>query len=99
MQHQRAVGYVFAGSEPTLMERMIGPRRPFYKAGPVLRLGRIPEDVFAAFIEERFRASGIPAEAGLGDGDRRSRRATCPMTCSGWRTKHGMMRGPRAGRR
>ena len=37
-QHQRQVGYVFAGSEPSLMEKMIGPRRPFYKAGPVMRL-------------------------------------------------------------
>ena len=38
VQDQRAVGYVFAGSEPSLMERMLGPRRPFYKAGPVMRL-------------------------------------------------------------
>src|SRR5204862_5444534 len=37
-QRQRQVGYVFAGSEPSLMEKMIGPRRPFYRAGPVLRL-------------------------------------------------------------
>ena len=28
-QQQRQVGYVFAGSEPSLMERMIVPRRPF----------------------------------------------------------------------
>ena len=34
VQDQRQVGYVFAGSEPSLMERMLGPRRPFYKAGP-----------------------------------------------------------------
>ncbi len=66
VQQQRSVGYVFAGSEPTLMEQMISPKRPFYKAGPVMRLGRIPEDVFAAFVEERFRSSGLPAEAGLG---------------------------------
>ncbi len=66
VQHQRRVGYVFAGSEPTLMEQMISPRRPFYKAGPVLRLGRIPEGEFAAFVEERFRVSGLPAEPGLG---------------------------------
>src|SRR3989454_9008644 len=33
VQHQRDVGYVFAGSEPSLMERMLSPRRPFYKAG------------------------------------------------------------------
>ena len=65
-QHQRHVGYVFAGSEPSLMEKMIGPRRPFYKAGPVMRLERIPPDVFAAFIEERFAGSGVRTEPGLG---------------------------------
>jgi hypothetical protein len=66
VQQQRQVGYVFAGSEPSLMEQMIGPKRPFYKAGPVLRLGKIPPDVFAAFVERRFRRAGITAEAGLG---------------------------------
>ena len=48
------------------MEKMIGPKRPFYKAGPVMRLDKIPPDVFAAFIESRFGKSGIRAEAGLG---------------------------------
>jgi hypothetical protein len=65
-QHQRNVGYVFAGSEPSLMEKMIGPRRPFYKAGPVMRLEKIPADLFAEFVEARFARSGIRAEAGLG---------------------------------
>ena len=65
-QHQRHVGYVFAGSEPSLMERMIGPRRPFYKAGPVMRLQKIPPDTFAAFIEERFAGTGLRPEPGLG---------------------------------
>ena len=36
VQQQRSVGYVFAGSEPSLMEQMIGRKRPFYKAGPVM---------------------------------------------------------------
>jgi uncharacterized protein len=66
IQHQRQVGYVFAGSEPSLMDRMIGPKRPFYKAGPVMRLGRIPADVFAGFIDARFLRSGIRPEPGLG---------------------------------
>jgi hypothetical protein len=66
VQHQRNVGYVFAGSEPSLMERMLGPKRPFYKAGPVIRLDRIPADEFAAFIDGRFKHSGIKSEAGLG---------------------------------
>ena len=66
VQHQRDVGYVFAGSEPSLMERMLGPKRPFYKAGPVMRLDKIPADQFAAFIDARFRRSGFTPEASLG---------------------------------
>src|SRR5262245_37740029 len=66
VQHQRDVGYVFAGSEPSLMERMLTPKRPFYKAGPVMRLERIPADEFAEAIETRFARSGIRPEPGLG---------------------------------
>jgi len=66
VQQQRRVGYVFAGSEPSLMEKMIGPKRPFYKAGPVMRLDKIPPDIFTEFIESRFARSGIRADAGLG---------------------------------
>jgi hypothetical protein len=66
VQHQRRVGYVFAGSEPTLMEQMISPRRPFFKAGPVMRLQKIPPDLFADFLEDRFRRSGLKPVEGLG---------------------------------
>lgn len=66
VQHQREVGYVFAGSEPSLMDRMLGPKRPFYKAGPVMRLDKIPADEFAAFIDDRFTRSGMRPEPGLG---------------------------------
>jgi len=66
VQHQRDVGYVFAGSEPSLMERMLSPRRPFYKAGPVMRLEKIAAEEFAAFIDGRFTRSGMKPEAGLG---------------------------------
>jgi uncharacterized protein len=67
VQHQRQVGYVFSGSEPALMERMLGKSRPFYKAGPVMRLQKIPEDRFAAFLEARFRATGIKPVADFGN--------------------------------
>ena len=67
IQHQREVGYIFAGSEPTLMERMLTPKRPFYKAGPVMRLEKIPAGEFAAFIDERFARTGMAPESGLGD--------------------------------
>jgi len=66
VQHQRDVGYVFAGSEPSLMERMLGPKRPFYKAGPVMRLDKIPAGQFADFIDARFARSGFKPEPGLG---------------------------------
>lgn len=67
VQEQRQVGYVFAGSEPSLMERMLGPQRPFYKAGPVLRLQKIPEREFAAFLEEHFSRTGLTLEPGLSE--------------------------------
>jgi len=66
VQQQRQVGYVFSGSEPTLMERMLGKSRPFYKAGPVMRLQKIPADRFAAFIEARFKTTGFKPIANLG---------------------------------
>ena len=66
VQHQRQAGYVFSGSEPALMERMLGRSRPFYKAGPVMRLQKIPPDRFADFVEARFKATGIKAATGLG---------------------------------
>jgi len=66
VQHQRQAGYVFSGSEPTLMERMLGRSRPFYKAGPVMRLQKIPADRFADFVEARFRATRFKPEPGLG---------------------------------
>jgi len=66
VQQQRDVGYVFAGSEPSLMERMISSRRPFYKAGPVMRLQKIAPDEFAEWLEARFAKTGLRPEAGLG---------------------------------
>jgi len=66
VQHQRQVGYVFSGSEPSLMEAMLGRSRPFYKAGPVMRLQKIDAADFAAFVEARFKATGIRPEEGLG---------------------------------
>lgn len=66
VQHQRQVGYVFSGSEPSLMERMLGRSRPFYKAGPVMRLQKIPPDAFAEFLEAKLHATGIKPAPGLG---------------------------------
>jgi len=42
------------------MERMLAAP-PVHKAGPVMRLQKIPGDVFAGFLEARFAASGMRA--------------------------------------
>ena len=66
VQDQRQVGYVFAGSEPSLMEKMLTPKRPFYKAGPVVRLQKIDPEVFGDWLEQRFKSSRVAPEPGLG---------------------------------
>ena len=68
VQTQRRVGYVFAGSEPSLMARLLRPRRPFYKAGPLLALEKIPAPLFVRAIVERFARTRITiAEATAAD--------------------------------
>ena len=52
---------MFAGSEPSLMEKMIGPRRPFYKAGPVMRLEKIPPGEFAEVTVHDWRGYDLVA--------------------------------------
>lgn len=66
VQQQREVGYVFAGSEPSLMDRLISHRRPFYKAGPVMRLQKIDPDEFRDWLDARFAKTGLKPEPGLG---------------------------------
>jgi hypothetical protein len=55
VQRQREVGYVLSGSQPSLMEGMLSPRRPFHKAGPKLFLDKIPAAAWKAFIPAQFR--------------------------------------------
>ena len=58
VQVQREVGYVFAGSQPSLMEQMLSPKHPFHKAGPRLFLDKIPEGAWREFIGGHFRRRG-----------------------------------------
>ncbi|HTX52165.1 MAG TPA: hypothetical protein VMD08_02050 [Candidatus Baltobacteraceae bacterium] len=53
-QRQRQVGYVFAGSQPTMMEAMLAPKSPFFKAGPTLFLDRIPKAVWQEYVPAQF---------------------------------------------
>jgi uncharacterized protein len=55
VQEQREVGYVFAGSQPSLMEEMLSAKRPFHKAGPQMFLDKIPANDWKDFITRHFR--------------------------------------------
>ena len=68
---------------------MIGPKRPFYKAGPVMRLEKIPADEFAAVRRRSLHALGHRARSRASARRSSTSPATCRTTCSGWRTKPG----------
>jgi hypothetical protein len=55
VQEQREVGYVFAGSQPSLMQEMLSSRRPFHKAGPQMFLDKIDAGDWKEFISRQFR--------------------------------------------
>lgn len=58
VQEQRDVGYVFAGSQPSLMEEMLSAKRPFHKAGPQMFLDKIPAKDWKDSITRHFRQRG-----------------------------------------
>jgi hypothetical protein len=58
IQGQREVGYVFAGSQPSLMQEMLSAKRPFHKAGPQVFLDKIPAESWKEFITSHFRRRG-----------------------------------------
>ncbi|MGB9029742.1 MAG: hypothetical protein WCC27_06450 [Acidobacteriaceae bacterium] len=58
VQKQREVGYVFAGSQPSLMREMLSAHRPFHKAGPQMYLDKIPASDWKAFISRQFGRRG-----------------------------------------
>ncbi|HEX4308656.1 MAG TPA: hypothetical protein VHZ25_01445 [Acidobacteriaceae bacterium] len=67
-QKQREVGYVFAGSQPSLMKEMLSARRPFHKAGPQMFLDKIPAAEWKVFISGQFARRGRRLEEGALDG-------------------------------
>jgi hypothetical protein len=58
VQEQRGVGYVFAGSQPTLMQDMLTASRPFHKAGPQMFLDKIAAADWKEFIATQFHKRG-----------------------------------------
>jgi uncharacterized protein len=60
IQHHRAeAAYLFAGSHPGLMAELFGDReRPFYGQARAIRLGPLPDEPLAEYIDARFRDTG-----------------------------------------
>lgn len=68
IQEHRHVGYVFAGSEMSLLSDMTqNAERPFYRLGRVRFLTAIPRPEFALFLAESFLAGGFIIEGGSVD--------------------------------
>jgi uncharacterized protein len=64
VQGQREVGYVFAGSQPSLMQEMLSSKRPFHKAGPQMFLDKIAAEAWEEFIASQFRKRGRTVDDG-----------------------------------
>jgi hypothetical protein len=63
-QHHRQVGYVFAGSKPHLLRRMVeDPDAAFYRFGRRLELGPIPAEAWFAYLKPRFSKGRIEVSA------------------------------------
>jgi uncharacterized protein len=59
LQHQDQVGYVFCGSEPSLLRSLFQDRaRPLFGQAEQVNLGRVPFDDAYDFIARRFEESG-----------------------------------------
>ena len=80
------------------MERMLGRSRPFYKAGPVMRLQKIPADRFAAVHRSALQGERHQGRSRASAPRSSSSPATCPTTSSGSRTRSGTMPGRADGR-
>lgn len=67
-QHQRNVGYLFAGSKRHMLNDMAyNKSRAFYKIGKVMNLKKIPRKEFCKFLECKFKDTGFALEEGVVD--------------------------------
>jgi hypothetical protein len=64
--HGDAASYLFAGSEPGLMNQLFGEReRPLFGQAAPVNLGELPNDALGAHIEQRFQETGRDAGEAL----------------------------------
>jgi uncharacterized protein len=65
--HGEVASYVFAGSEPGLMEQLFEDRdRPLYGSAVPMRLGRLDPNDVGEYVAERFRQAGRSVGEALG---------------------------------
>lgn len=65
-QHQRNVGYLFAGSKKHILNDMVyNKSRAFYKIGKVMSLNKIPRNEFRKFLEDKFKETGFVLDKGV----------------------------------
>jgi uncharacterized protein len=57
IQRHGELSYICAGSQESLIQEMIGPRRAFFKMFELLHLGPLEPALFAAWIEDRLGRS------------------------------------------
>ena len=56
IQHLNNVRFIFSGSQQHILTDMFSSySRPFYQSGDYLKLERIPKDVYAGFIVQKFK--------------------------------------------
>ena len=66
VQEHSSVSFLFLGSRRHILTDMFSDKnRPFYRSSLVYPLGKIPESAFAAFISERFAATGKDCPADI----------------------------------
>lgn len=65
--HREAAGYIFSGSEPSLLRELFESRtRPLFGQAEQVRLGRLPREPTADYIAKRFGETGREIGPALG---------------------------------
>jgi hypothetical protein len=65
IQKQQRIGYIFSGSEPTVMLSMVRDRnRAFFKMGRIMELGPLKRDAYRRFILGWFKRGGYRVAKG-----------------------------------
>ena len=64
IQNHHSTSYLFAGSKRHVLTEMVTNRaRAFYNMGKLMTLDKIPEDLFCAYILEKFQRTGYKTDA------------------------------------